>query len=217
MPGYADCGFNGKWKSKLDDTTRKIENAPTAQAGLDAACIDAGLVMHGFNFSIFQNVSGSLTYTAVASSRGDSREAVVLVIATNWTASRRGTSRASWGLGIGVVLAQYLKTVRWLSKDVFVLFVDSSLPYGAGARAWLQSYFDGSSAVRRGVLRQAVILDVSSRPASLMCDVEGINGMVPNQDIVNSYTISASQSRFPGSASSGLGVRFPSFQKWWRT
>ncbi|CAK0827159.1 unnamed protein product [Prorocentrum cordatum] len=148
------------------------------------------------NFTAFGHTPSSVVYTVVPSKRGDSREAVVLVIATRWTlAGGKANPEASYGLGIGVALGQYLRTVPWLSKDVLLVFVDSSLPYGAGARAWLRAYFGGYSSVRRGVLRQAVILEPGNRPSSLLCNVEGINGAVPNQDVVNSYMVQADKAK----------------------
>ena len=47
------------------------------------------------------------------------------------------------------------RTVHWLARDVFVVFLDMGPAYGASARAWLRSYLGGLSELRRGVLRQA--------------------------------------------------------------
>eukprot|EP00930_Biecheleria_cincta_P002597 TRINITY_DN103602_c0_g1_i1.p1 TRINITY_DN103602_c0_g1~~TRINITY_DN103602_c0_g1_i1.p1 ORF type:complete len:704 (-),score=87.48 TRINITY_DN103602_c0_g1_i1:7-2118(-) len=193
IPGYADSGFGGDWQSRLRQCVQQIETETSIQYALNKALLDAGLQAYHMNFTTSGGVQSSLTYTLAHSRRGDSREAVVLVVGTNWTAGGRPTAKVSWGLATGVVLAEYLRSVHWLSKDVFVVFVDSSLAYGAGARAWLRAYFGGYSEVRRGVLRQAVVLQMKNGASSLLLDVEGVNGMVPNQDIVNSYTVSAGE------------------------
>ena len=49
------------------------------------------------------------------------------------------------------------------------------------AEAWLRAYLGGLSELRRGVLRQAVVLQIKNGATSVLLDVEGINGMVPNQ------------------------------------
>lgn len=193
IPGYADSGFGGEWQGRLRKCVQQIEREASIQYALNNALLEAGLQAYHMNFTTPGGVHSSLTYTLAQSRRGDSREAVVLVVGTNWTSGASPTTKVSWGLATGVVLAQYLKTVHWLSKDAFVVFVDSSLPYGAGARAWLKAYFGGYSQVRRGVLRQAIVLQLKNGASSLLVDVEGVNGMVPNQDIVNSYTVSAGE------------------------
>lgn len=191
IPGYALPTFEGKWTTRLRDRIRSAGAASSVEAALDEALLDAELVSHRMDYSVLGGLNGSLTYTVASSSRGDSREACVVVVVLNYDSIAEG----SWGVAIGATLAQHLRMVSWLSKDIFVVFVDGSLPYGAGVRAWLRSYFGGSSAVRRGVLRQAVVLDTMKGPTHLLADVEGINGAVPNQDIVNAWLIEARDKR----------------------
>ncbi|CAJ1441222.1 unnamed protein product [Effrenium voratum] len=189
IPGYATSGFDSKWQERLRSCIRRVEAEPDIRRAIEVSLTEAGLPAFHMNFSTDQG-SKSLVYSLSESRRADSREALVLMIASNWTAAK-ASAKASWGIGIAVTLGRYLRTVHWLSRDVFLVFVDSSLAYGAGARAWLRSYLNGLSELRRGVLRQAVILQVKNGASSLLLDVEGINGMVPNQDLVNSYAISA--------------------------
>jgi len=195
--GYASSDFTGAWPKRLRSVIKQIESGHGVAPALAQALEEAELVAHHMNFTTPGGLSSSLTYTVASSRRGDSREAVVVVCAANWTAGKRQMAKASWTLGIGVVLAQFLKTVPWLSKDVFIVFVDGSLPYGAGARAWLRAYLGGTSAVRRGTLRQAVVIDTSSGPATLLIEVEGVNGMVPNQDLVNTFVANAEKYGLP--------------------
>jgi len=193
IPAYAESRFTNTWPRVLRQSINKFAKAASVDEGLSEALFEAELITHRLNFTVLDNVRGSLVYALVPSRRGDSREAVVVIVATptSWKSVKQGRLDSAWGLGIGVTLAQYLQTVQWLSKDVFFVFVDGTLPYGAGVRAWVRAYFGGSSAMRRGVLRQAVVLDTDSRPLSFFCDVEGINGMVPNQDIVNTFMMEA--------------------------
>lgn len=178
---------SSKWAPQLSSTVRKIEKAPDVPTGLRSALSDVGLDFHELNVSAAGRHRTSALYSAASAFRSDSREAIVLVVAANWTGGAQAAAKAAWGLSIGVVLADYFQTVQWLSKDVLIVFVDKSLPYGASTRGWLSSYFGGSSAIRRGVLRQALVLDIPSQPSNLYLDVEGINGALPNQDIVNIF------------------------------
>ncbi|CAK9033229.1 unnamed protein product [Durusdinium trenchii] len=188
IAGYADSGFGSEWQAQKD-----------LQTAIDTSLRKAGLEAYHINYSTPLG-SRSLTYTLAEARRADSREALVLAIASNWSATK-APAKFSWGVGIGVTLARYLRTVHWLSRDVFVVFLDAGLAYGASARAWLRAYLGGISELRRGVLRQAVVLQIKNGVSSLLLDVEGINGMVPNQDLVNSYTVSARATGVSGQTS----------------
>lgn len=198
VPGSASSDLIHEWPGLLHSTIASIEQNShlRAEEALRHTLMESKMIVHRVNFSAPNGAKSSVLYTCVGSQRGDSREAAVIVISTNWTAP---VSKNAYGMALGVVLAQYLNSVMWLSKDVFVVFVDKSLPYGAGARAWLKDYLSGLSAVRRGVLRQAIVLDLAGKPMVLEIQVEGINGMLPNQDIVNTYIFWAEESRVPTS------------------
>lgn len=189
IAGYASSAFDQQWQARLHACIKGIEAQKDLPTAIDTSLREAGLEAYHLNFSSPLG-QRSLTYTLAESRRADSRESLVLVIASNWTSSK-APAKFSWGVGIGVTLARYLRTVHWLSRDVFVVFLDMDLAYGASARAWLQNYLGGLSELRRGVLRQAVVLQIKNGATSLLLDVEGINGMVPNQDLVNSYSVSA--------------------------
>mmetsp|Transcript_46853 Transcript_46853/g.109682 ORF Transcript_46853/g.109682 Transcript_46853/m.109682 type:complete len:680 (-) Transcript_46853:48-2087(-) len=188
IPGYATNGLDGGWQAKLRECIAQIEAEPDVRRAIDVALTQAELRPYHMNFTRSDGGQGSVLYTVAESRRGDSREALVLMIASNWTKS---AAKSSWGIGIGVVLARYLRTVHWMSRDVFVVFVDSGQAYGAGARAWLRAYIEGHSELRRGALRQAIVLQIKNGATSLLLDVEGINGMVPNQDLVNVFSIAS--------------------------
>lgn len=195
VPGYPSSNLEGSWVQRQLAIQQQIEDSDEIGPALDRALRESKLVAHHMNFTTAGGLHSTLTYTVANSRRGDAREANVMVIASNWTAGKRRNARVSHGLSMGVALAEFFTTQPWLSKDVIFVFVDSSLPYGAGARAWLKAYFGGTSAFRRGVLRQAVVLETSSKPSSLLLDVEGINGMLPNQDVVNAYFFSRRDKR----------------------
>lgn len=194
IAGYNNPGLTGNhWQQVLDRATRTLASAPSVMDGLNATLTEAQLISHKMDFSMYDDtVRGEVAFTVVSSHRGDSREAVVFAFEADWSKNAQGGFKeAAYSLGVGITAASYLSTVNWLSKDIIFVFVDSSLPYGAGMRAWLRAYFGGKSAFRRGVLRQAVILDSLNDPEVIFADIEGINGALPNQDLVNSWMIEA--------------------------
>ena len=77
-----------------------------------------------------------------------SRKACVLVIATNWTAGSRTTARASVGLGVGVVLAEYLKTAPRLVSAARVAALRRS-DEALSARCVYSEYRNNLSAIVR--------------------------------------------------------------------
>eukprot|EP00913_Durusdinium_trenchii_P032041 g30008.t1 len=204
IAGYADSGFGSEWQGRLRKCIEEIEAQKDLQTAIDTSLRKAGLEAYHINYST------PLGYTLAEARRADSREALVLAIASNWSATK-APAKFSWGVGIG----RPCRTVHWLSRDVFVVFLDAGLAYGASARAWLRAYLGGISELRRGVLRQAVVLQIKNGVSSLLLDVEGINGMVPNQDLVNSYTVSARATGVNGGVHSShapfLELQVPAF------
>lgn len=199
IAGIPRSTFPADWQQELRARVKHFQSVADPAVGLELALKEAHCVAYRMNFSTSSGGNGSLTYTVASSRRGDSREALVLVAAADMRPNSNGAP-AAFTISVGVTLAKYFKVVQWLAKDVIIIFVDNSQPYGAGTRAWLRSYLGGTSAVRRGVLRQAIVLDIPTNSAELLLDVEGTNGRLPNQDIVNTFVSYANKLR-------GLTVR----------
>eukprot|EP00916_Digyalum_oweni_P000462 GHVL01000809.1.p1 GENE.GHVL01000809.1~~GHVL01000809.1.p1 ORF type:complete len:545 (+),score=86.87 GHVL01000809.1:23-1657(+) len=132
-------------------------------------------------------VAGTTIFTLLESRRGDSRDSIATVFSVDWT-----NQQDNEVVAMGMALLKSLKDVDWLSKDVYFIFVDKSKPYAAGTRAWLKSYLrDADKFPRRGLLRQAVIIEADHDPkrshSSVLVDVESHNGYQPNQDLPNVF------------------------------
>ncbi|PFH36258.1 hypothetical protein BESB_044500 [Besnoitia besnoiti] len=158
-----------------------------------------------------QPVCGFWHYNLVAvakSDRGDSRDALAVLTSVDYSllhlpslmASSPESSSLPFVPGAGSVasvsaaVSIFLQqSAPWLSRDVIFVFSDLRLPYAAGARAWLWAYMRSVAFFpRRGLLRMAVALEPDRESPEreegfrfLSPDVEGTDGRLPNQDIVN--------------------------------
>ncbi|CAD7970321.1 unnamed protein product [Amoebophrya sp. A25] len=158
--------------------------------------------MEGFAADVVTEQEGTevLGVSIVAPSRrGDGRERIAFVVEMDFATAVDGESSiANAGLiAMGVQMAKYLSSVQWLARDVVVAFLDTSLPYAPAARAFLQG--QGPQGSRNALLRQAVFLNLDEarlvkrgREVEVVCDelqldIEGVNGFLPNQDILNAF------------------------------
>lgn len=157
---------------------------------------DALAFFFSFDYSSLSPSSSSSSSSSVSSS---SRRAV----AEEEEEGRAGGA-GSLASVMGVLAIFLQNEAPWLSKDVFFVLSDSRLPYKAGTRAWVSAYLRSPSFFpRRGLLRMAVGLEAAGGSASssssfseqgaereegfsfLSVDIEGADGRLPNQDLVN--------------------------------
>ena len=141
---------------------------------------------------------GSIDYTVVESKRGDSREALVYAFIT----SENELSEATPGSAVGLTLAKSLLRVQWLSKDIYILFVPSSLRnFSSGIRAWLDDFFRSSSpslSAEKPMIRGAFVMDLAGGQGGIpIMEVEGINGAFPNADVAHLFLEVAEELGFP--------------------
>jgi hypothetical protein len=123
-------------------------------------------------------------WVEVPARRGDGREAVVVLF----------TSPSP----VVSSLARYFSSVPWLSKDVVLVECNSTKPYAQGTREWLKYY---SSLPTSPLIRQSVVFNPrQGGRGPWLVEVEGVNGMLPNQDWVNTL-VSECKSK-------GVDVRF---------
>nr|CEL65221.1 TPA: glycosylphosphatidylinositol anchor attachment 1 protein, putative [Neospora caninum Liverpool] len=163
-------------------------------------------------------VCGTWHYNLIAiskSDRGDSRDALGVFTAFDFSllhlpsflaSSSQSTLPSAPGAGsvaaVSSALSIFLQhAAPWLSRDVFFVFSDFRLPYSAGSRAWLSAYIRSQSFFpRRGLLRMAVALEPDREGTEreegfrfLSPDIEGTDGRLPNQDIVNVFMAEAAR------------------------
>ncbi|ESS29821.1 putative glycosylphosphatidylinositol anchor attachment protein 1 [Toxoplasma gondii RUB] len=163
-------------------------------------------------------ICGTWHYNLIAiskSDRGDSRDALGVFTSFDYSllhlpslvaSSSYSTLPSVPGAGsvaaVSSALSVFLQhAAPWLSRDVFFVFSDFRLPYSAGSRAWLSAYIRSQSFFpRRGLLRMAVALEPDREGTEreegfrfLSPDIEGTDGRLPNQDIVNVFMAEAAR------------------------
>ncbi|KAG7383923.1 Glycosylphosphatidylinositol anchor attachment 1 protein [Phytophthora pseudosyringae] len=164
---------------------------------------------------VFQTDEASTPRTNVygilrASPLADGKEAIVLVTHYRNIGADIGVNS---GLSLGLALLKYLARAKWLAKDVVLLAaddgaVDGSDGYAPGTEAWLQAYhldsiesgLQGVLPMRAGVIRAAVNLETmvdSHQVGSVGIYTAGMNGQLPNLDLVNTAVRAFRQHRIP--------------------
>ncbi|KAI6249978.1 GPI transamidase component GAA1 [Erysiphe necator] len=152
--------------------------------------------------------SGENIYAILHAPRGDATEAIVLVGA--WKNLEGEINRS--GISLILTLARYFKRWSLWSKDIIFLITPESK---AGPQAWVDAYHDThkppkiqSLSLKSGALQGAVVIDYpfSHRFESIHIVYDGINGQLPNLDLINTVVSIAG-------IQMGIGV---CLQKMWR-
>ncbi len=153
-----------------------------------------------------ETYAGENIYAILHAPRGDATEAIVLVGA--WRNSEGILNRS--GVALVLTLARYFKRWSLWSKDIiFLVTADSK----AGPQAWVDAYHDThqspgiqSLPLKSGALQGAVVIDYpfDHRFESIHIVYDGINGQLPNLDLLNTVATITTHM--------GIGV---SLQKMW--
>lgn len=148
--------------------------------------------------------AGENVYAILQAPRGDATEAVVLV--ASWRNVKGELNRR--GVALLLTLARYFRRWSLWSKDIILLITPDSL---AGPQAWVDAYHDAhdtryidSLPLKSGALQGAVALDYTqeTRFSSVHIVYDGINGQLPNLDLINSVVNIAA-----GQMGIGVGIQ----------
>jgi glycosylphosphatidylinositol transamidase len=132
--------------------------------------------------------SGENLYAILQAPRGDATEAIVLVAA--WENVKHEINRN--GIPLALTLLRYFKRWSLWSKDIILVLTPDSI---AGPQAWVDAYHDAhdpsrvsSLPIKSGLLQGAIALDYAqeSRFESVHVVYDGVNGQLPNLDLINS-------------------------------
>ncbi|KAK0724811.1 GPI transamidase component GAA1 [Lasiosphaeris hirsuta] len=132
--------------------------------------------------------SGENLYAILQAPRGDATEAIVLVAA--WENAKEELNRN--GVALVLTLARYFKRWSLWSKDIIFLVTPDSI---AGPQAWVDAYHDAHDSARvdslplkSGALQGAIAIDYAKegRFESVHIVYDGVNGQLPNLDLINS-------------------------------
>ena len=142
-------------------------------------------------------ISGTNVYGMLAGPRADATEAMVLI--APWK-NMEGKINYS-GVALVLTLARYFKRWSIWSKDIFILIPEDSV---YGPEAWVAAYHStipsgnvSSLAIKGGALQGAVAIDYPAGPWGQRFDkldvlYDGINGALPNLDLLNTAVSVAS-------------------------
>ncbi|KAI1635788.1 Gaa1-like protein [Biscogniauxia mediterranea] len=152
--------------------------------------------------------AGENVYAILQAPRGDATEALVLVAA--WKNVKDEFNRN--GLALALALIRYFKRWSLWSKDIILVVPPDSK---TGTQAWADAYHDAhdfsqvaSLPIKSGALQGAIAIDYpqDGRFESIHIVYDGINGQLPNLDLINAVANIAS-------GQMGMGT---SLQEMWR-
>lgn len=132
--------------------------------------------------------SGENLYAILQAPRGDATEAIVLMAA--WENVKGEQNRN--GVPLILTLARYFKRWSLWSKDIIFLVTPDSI---AGPQAWVDAYHDAhdssrvdSLPIKSGLLQGAIAIDHAQeqRFENVHIVYDGVNGQLPNLDLINS-------------------------------
>lgn len=147
-------------------------------------------------------VAGENVYAILQAPRGDATEAIVLVAA--WRNVKGEFNRN--GLAVALALTRYFKRWSLWSKDIILVVPPDSR---AGTQAWVDAYHDSHDSrlvadlpIKSGALQGALAIDYpqEERFEGVHIVYDGVNGQLPNLDLINSVTNIASGQMGMGSS-----------------
>ncbi len=141
-----------------------------------------------------EEIKGNNVYGIIQGPRADATEAMVLIAA--WRNFENEINYS--GVALAITLARYFKRWSIWSKDIILLIPDDST---YGPEAWVSAYHSTSTEItstrnisslplKGGALQGAVALDYPAGPWGQRFDkldvlYDGINGALPNLDLLN--------------------------------
>uniref|UniRef100_A0A1B6GEY6 GPI-anchor transamidase component GPAA1 n=1 Tax=Cuerna arida TaxID=1464854 RepID=A0A1B6GEY6_9HEMI len=134
--------------------------------------------------------TGKNVYGILRAPRSASTEAVVVTVPYRPPASIHPTTAP--GLALMLALAQFFRRQKYWAKDIIFLVTEHEQ---LGVQAWLEAYHDtpptgvlehGSLLGRGGAIQAALNLELhASRVGYIDVKLSGLNGQLPNLDLVN--------------------------------
>ncbi|XP_059470243.1 glycosylphosphatidylinositol anchor attachment 1 protein [Neocloeon triangulifer] len=201
LPGLVKGEFNDKHVAKglYEELKTEAERYPNdmpytwlrskmRQIGLDVYSHEYSL---NYPMGLGVNYTGKNIYGIIRAPRGASTEALVLSVPYRPLASANlGTLP---GVALSLSLAKYFRRQKYWAKDIIFLYTQHEQ---LGVQAWLEAYHQVSCGKgilqhndlkgRSGAIQAAINLELYGEVIShLNVKIEGLNGQLPNLDLVN--------------------------------
>ncbi|KAI0404067.1 Gaa1-like protein [Xylaria palmicola] len=196
LPGQVHTYFGGSdqnvfraYRHEID--ALKDKGNGEINDGLETILKGIGLKVGRQNYtyhSAGRTYAGENAYAILQAPRGDATEAIVLVAA--WKNVKDELNRN--GVALALTLARYFKRWSLWSKDIILVVPPDSR---AGIQAWVDAYHDAhdsssvaSLPIKSGLLQGAVAIDYphEGRFEGVHIVYDGVNGQLPNLDLINS-------------------------------
>ncbi|KAI8959517.1 Glycosylphosphatidylinositol:protein transamidase, GAA1 component [Daldinia sp. FL1419] len=214
LPGQVHTYFGGSDQNVFrayKHEVNALENSTNAQVNDELEIIFKGLGLkvgrQNYTYHSSGNtIGGENVYAILQAPRGDATEAIVLV--TAWKNVEGEFNRN--GLALALALTRYFKRWSLWSKDIILVVPPDSR---AGMQAWVDAYHDAHDPsqvaplpIKSGALQGAIALDYAQegRFESIAIAYDGVNGQLPNLDLINSVVNIASGQMGMGSALQGI-------------
>lgn len=203
LPGQVHTYFGGSDQDVFRAYKHEVDALASAEQGssgisnyeindaLESMFKGVGLKVGRQNFTYNvagKGYKGENVYAILQAPRGDATEAIVLVAA--WRNVKDEVNKR--GVALLLTLARYFRRWSLWSKDIILVITPDSL---AGPQAWVDAYHDAhdtrsvdSLPLKSGALQGAIAVDYSqeTRFSSVHIVYDGINGQLPNLDLINS-------------------------------
>ncbi|KAK7867039.1 hypothetical protein R5R35_005680 [Gryllus longicercus] len=202
LPGLVESEYDEDHSAKKflvelkDEGSRYPDSMP--YSWLLAKFGQMGLETYTHNFTLEYPLGpgsqyrGKNVYAILRAPRGASTEAVVLSTPYRPPSSAHPTTHP--GIALLLSLAKFFRRQKYWAKDLIFLVTEHEQ---LGTQAWVEAYHQASSGhpgvlkhgdlpARAGAIQAAVNLELrSDRISHIDVKVEGLNGQLPNLDLVN--------------------------------
>ncbi|KAK5716471.1 Glycosyl phosphatidyl inositol protein transamidase complex subunit [Elasticomyces elasticus] len=210
LPGQVHTYFGGSEHNVFRAYRQEVyhlsqQSEGDRNAGLSRIMSEIGLKVASqpYDFTVAgEGINGTNVYGLLQGPRADATESMVLMAAYHNFNNDINYS----GIALALTLARYFKRWSIWSKDIFLLIPSDSV---YGPQAWVEAYHHSSSPdatpyrnisrlpIKAGALQAAVALDYPAGPwgqrfERLDVQYDGINGALPNLDLLNTAVAIAS-------------------------
>ena len=235
LPGLVRIEFDIEHIAKqyLEDLREESQKTPSTPPfpWIEARLKQMGLEVYRHNFSIKfplgrgEVYKGNNIYAILRAPRASSTES--LVFATPYRPPISIESPTDVSLAVLLTMAKFFRHQKYWAKDIIFLITEHEQ---LGMQAWLEAYHrtscgygqaldHGDLEARAGSIQAAINLEISHEKFThLNVKVEGLNGQLPNLDLVNLVTKLALKEGLPPMFQGNEDASYPeSWNGYWRS